>query len=325
MFDVLKEYPLMIAKFLIVNVFGLSAKSKLAGALIFATWQSIRAFVLLFVLLFLFSLATNYLRRIRKTQESSLFKTENGMIGIFMGTILGFLTPTAICSTSVVPIFLSLVGAGVPRSLALSFLIVSPLVNIATLSVVLATLGFHNGMIYAGASLAVAMIGGFLLSRFRLTMTETSVDFSCQLSSERKENSEPLLKTAARYALQVLQKIWYLLIIGFLLAGFMNNYIPSSWMQALGFLGNYISVIIAVIAGLPLFASIASMAPVGAQLIKSGVPLGTTFSFIMAVSGISIPGLLLLRKLFLTKSLVIIVSVLSLSILVVGLTLNLIV
>ena len=243
-------------------------------------------------------------------------------VGNFFASVFGAITP--FCSCSSIPIFYSMVDAGVPLGVTFSFLITSPLVNEYVAVLMAATFGFKIMIYYVTSGILIGIIGGLILGRMRLE-NHLVKDI---LKGDKKSNEKDYKRFSERLsfgvseAKSVLKKTWIYAVIGVGLAAAVHGFVPDRFFTAAVNKGGFFAVPIAAIIGVPLYASCASIIPIAAAFVSKGVPLGTALAFLMATAALSFPEAVMLRRAMKLKLIMIFFGIVAVSIIFIGYLFN---
>ena len=308
---------------LLLEVFGLSESNYLFRALSFFIYDVIKIFILLSVLIYLSSYIQSYFTPERTKRILTKFK---GLPGNILGAMLGTVTP--FCSCSSIPIFIGFTKAGLPIGVTFSFLISSPLVDLASVILLASIFNWTIALAYVIVGLIIAVVGGTFIDTFHM---EDQVE-SFVMEGQSMDNPEPMneIKLSKHdrhiYAWgqvkEIVKKVWLYVLIGVGIGAIIHGYIPESFIQTILGDDNPFSVIIATIVGIPMYADIFGTLPIAEALVLKGVGIGTVLAFMMAVTALSLPSIVLLKKVVKTKLLVTFVSIVAIGILVTGYLFN---
>lgn len=324
MFDWLQSF----ADWLIYDVIGIATHSKLGDALNFFVFDTVKIFILLFVVTLLMGTINAYFP-IEKVRS---FLTKRKWYGLdyFVASFFGTITP--FCSCSSVPLFIGFVKGGIPLGVTLAFLISSPLVDAVTVAIFFGMFGFKTTIIYVTSGIILSMIAGYILGRMKLESLLT--DWVKQLLINKQViyegEAEVSLSFSKRVpgilkeALEIVKGVALYILLGIAIGGIMHGYIPTGFFEAYISKSNPFAVPIAVILGIPMYSNTAGILPIMQVLVEKGIPLGTVIAFSMAVVGLSIPEGLLLKKVMTTKMLLIFFAVVTVCIIISGYLFNLI-
>lgn len=309
---------------LLVDVIKIDESGYLFKALSFFMYDVVKIFILLSVLIYLSSYIQSYFTPERTKKILSKF---NGVSGNIIGALLGTVTP--FCSCSSIPIFIGFTKAGLPIGVTFSFLISSPLVDIASVILLASIFDWKIAIAYVIVGLIIAVIGGTVIDKLHL---EDQVEsFVMQGRGEVNGEDVPLIEQTKKerhhYAFdqvkEIVNKVWLYVLIGVGIGAVIHGYIPQDIIQKVLGDDNPFSVIIATILGLPMYADIFGTLPIAEALVLKGVGIGTVLAFMMAVTALSLPSIVLLRKVVKPKLLIIFVSIITVGIIATGYLFNL--
>ncbi len=301
--------------------FGLAHGTHLAEALNFFVYDTVKILLMLSVIIFFVSVIRSFFPP-EKTKK--ILSHKKLFIGNIMAALLGIVTP--FCSCSAVPVFIGFVEAGVPLGVTFSFLISSPMVNEVALVMLWGLFGWKVAMIYIAAGLIVAISGGIMIGNLKL---EGYVeDYVFQIKSVDMEMEKLTWQDRAvqayRYTLQILKKVWLYVIFGIAIGGLIHGYAPQDFLVKWAGKGNFFAVPLAVIIGVPLYSNAAGTIPIVHALMEKGMSIGTVLAFMMSVTALSLPEMIILRNVLKPKLIAIFVGILAVSITLVGYLFNII-
>ncbi len=306
---------------LVENVFGVSIETHLGESLHFFFFDTIKIIALLIIMIFSISFIRSFFPPEKTKKTLSRFK---GIKGNFMASLLGIVTP--FCSCSSVPIFIGFVEGGVPLGLTFSFLITSPIVNEAAFAILLAAFGWKIALIYVVTGVIVGVTGGLVIDW--LKMEKYVEEYVYKIQAINAEPEEMIFKKRIAFAWQntssIIKKIWIFLLIGIGIGAAIHGWVPTDFLAKYAGPGNPFAVIIGVIAGIPLYSNALGTIPIAEALIGKGVGIGTALSFMMAVTALSLPEMILLRKVIKPKLIAAFVLITGLGIILTGYLFNLI-
>ncbi|MFA7075903.1 MAG: permease, partial [Candidatus Izemoplasmatales bacterium] len=300
------------------DVFKIDIESLAYKGLTFFVYDVIKIFILLSVLIFISSYIQSYFSPERTRKILSKFK---GIWANIFGALLGTVTP--FCSCSSIPIFIGFTKAGLPVGVTFSFLISSPLVDLASVILLASVFNWQIAIIYVVVGLLIAVIGGTLISVFK--MDKYVADFILadmkKLAPEIEE--EKLTKSKrVKYSLEqvkgIISKVWLYILIGVGIGSIIHGFIPREWIESILGDKNPFSVLLATVVGIPMYADIFGTLPIAEALVLKGVGVGTVLAFMMAVTALSLPSIVMLKKVVKTKLLITFVSVVVFGIIIMG-------
>ncbi len=309
------------ARSMVYSVFGMQRGTRLADALEFFIYDIIKIFLLLSVIIFIVSIIRSYFPP-EKTKRILSHKRE--FIGNILAALLGIVTP--FCSCSAVPLFIGFVEAGVPLGVTFSFLISSPMVNEVAVVLLWGLFGWKIAVIYMSAGLSVAIIAGFIIGKLKLEKWVEEYVYKIQSLGAAISEIEQTFKDRLVYArsntVEILQKVWLYVIIAIGIGGFIHSYAPDDFLSRYAGNGNPFAVPVAVAIGVPLYSNAAGAIPIVYALMEKGMSMGTVLAFMMAVTALSLPEMIILRKVIKIPLLVVFVSILTVTIIGVGYLFN---
>ncbi|HZK52931.1 MAG TPA: permease [Desulfosporosinus sp.] len=307
------------ADFMAYGVFGLVPQSHLGGAVNFFIYDTIKIFLMLAVIIFLVSLIRSFFPAER---TKKLLSHKREFVGNILAALLGIVTP--FCSCSAVPVFIGFVESGVPLGVTFSFLISSPMVNEVALIMLWGLFGWKIAAIYIGTGLSVAIVGGIVIGKLKLehlveeyvyNIKMTDIELAALTWKER-------LEYAWGYVLNILKKVWLYVVIGIAIGGFIHGYAPADFLVKYAGPNNFFGVPLAVLVGVPLYSNAAGIIPIVHVLMEKGMAMGTVLAFMMAVTALSLPEMIILRKVLKPKLIGIFIGIMSVSIIFVGYLFN---
>lgn len=303
------------------NILGLSIATQVGGSVHFFIYDVIKIFILLSVLIYSLSYIQSYFPPERTRQILGRMK---GIKANITGALLGTLTP--FCSCSSIPIFIGFTRAGLPVGVTFSFLISSPLVDLASIILLASIFNWKIAMIYVVLGLILAVLGGSLISFFK--MERYVAEFvthsnAVQGDEDFKMSAKERREFAWEQVVEIFRKVWIYILIGVGIGAAIHNWIPEQWITALLGQDNWYSVLVATVVGIPMYADIFGTLPIAEALVAKGVGLGTVLAFMMAVTALSLPSLILLKQVVKTQLLSLFVVIVFVGILIIGYSLNL--
>ena len=304
---------------LLYGGFGLDPESRVSGALHFFLYDTIKIFLLLAVMIFVIGFIRTWLPQDRLKQ----WMGRGGLCGNFIAALFGAITP--FCSCSSIPIFISLLKAGVPLGATFSFLITSPIINEYLVILMIGEFGLPVTVAYVGSGLLIGTVAGAILGRLKLEKhLETDIIDAAHADSTVIEHK---LATRLRYgwveAVSVIRQIWLWVIVGVAIGAFIHNYVPQATIHSLMEATGILSVPIATVLGVPMYGSCAAIVPIAVVLFQKGIPLGTALAFMMAMAALSLPEAIMLRRTMHLKLIAIYFGITTLAIIFTGYLLNL--
>ncbi|WP_300756334.1 permease [uncultured Brachyspira sp.] len=302
----------------ILNNFALSETMK--GVIQFFIYDVIKIFVLLSVLIFCISYIQSYFPPERTKKILSRF---NGISANILAALFGTVTP--FCSCSSIPLFIGFTSAGIPISMTFSFLISSPLVDLASLILLSSVFGMKIAIAYVIVGLVLAVAGGTLLGK--LKMERYLEDFVKNIKSNADVEIQSMTKKdriiySKDQVMQTIKKVYLYIFIGVGIGAFIHNVIPEAWINAVLGKNNWYSVPLATLVGIPMYADIFGTLPVAESLFYKGAGIGTILSFMMAVTALSLPSIIMIKKVVKIQLLVLFAGIVTLGIIIIGYLFN---
>jgi uncharacterized protein len=318
----LYEINLPLWDWVVYDVAGLSPASRLGSGVHFFFYDSIKIALLLIGIIFLVTVLRSFMS-VERTRALLGGKREG--VGNVMAAGLGVITP--FCSCSAVPAFIGFVAAGVPLGVTLSFLIASPLVNEVAIGLLFGMFGIGPTLLYVGAGLVIAIVAGFVLGKLKLERWVEPFVFETRLGGQVIDPSVGLtwddrIQMGVEEVGLILRKIWPYLLVGIALGAAIHGWAPEDFFTQYAGAGNPFAVLIAVLVGIPLYSNAAGIMPLVQALHDKGLPMGTLLAFMMAVVALSLPELILLRRVLKPPLIVTFVAVTGSGIVAVGYLFN---
>ena len=313
------EWLYNLVERLVEQVFGLSLQDRLGGSIHFFIYDVIKIFILLSVLIFFISYIQSFFPPERTRAILGRF---NGISGNILGALLGTVTP--FCSCSSIPIFIGFTSAGLPIGVSFSFLISSPLVDLASVVLLASIFNWKIAFAYVIVGLVLAVIGGTVISNAKLeAYVEPFVYGSGEIETEAERlTTADRMKFARDQVADIIKRVWLYILIGVGVGAAIHNWIPEDIISAVLGQDKWYSVLVAVIVALPMYADIFGTLPIAEALVLKGVGLGTALSFMMGVTALSLPSLIMLSKVVKTKLLGTFLGVVTIGIIIIGYTFN---
>jgi uncharacterized membrane protein YraQ (UPF0718 family) len=289
---------------------GLVRGSPLASSVNFFVYDSIKVTVMLAVIVFLVAIVRSYITP-QKVKKWVAGRTEG--IGNVLAAILGI--PTPFCSCSAVPLFIGFVESGVPLGITFSFLIASPLINEVAAAMLLAMFGWQIATLYIVSGLIIAIIAGTIIGRLHLENEVEEFVYKCKIpdAAERTMTWNDRLNFAKSESREITLRVLPYILLGIGIGAVIHGYAPADFLVNIAGKNNPLAVPIAVLIGIPLYSNAAGMIPIMEVLTSKGMAMGTALAFMMAVIGLSLPEMIILRKVIKIKLLVIFAGILFIS------------
>lgn len=310
----------IISDYFTYTLLKLEHGSQLANAVDFFIYDTIKIFILLSVIIFAVSIIRSYFPP-EKTKRILSHKKE--FIGNILAAMLGIVTP--FCSCSAVPLFIGFVEAGVPLGVTFSFLISSPMINEVAVVLLFGLFGWKVTAIYIGSGLFVAIFGGLVIGKLKLEKWVEEYVYKFHNGQEYeivKQTFKERLQYAKANTIDILKRVWLFILIAIAIGGFIHGYVPEDFLVRYAGPRNPFAVPIAVLIGVPLYANAAGVIPIVYALMEKGLSIGTVLAFMMAVTALSLPEMIILRKVLKTQLLAVFVGIMTVTIIAVGYLFN---
>lgn len=303
----------------LLTALGLDISSRIGGAVQFFLYDTIKIFVLLSVLIFVISYIQSYFPPERTKKILGRF---HGIGANTLAALLGTVTP--FCSCSSIPLFIGFTGAGLPLGVTFSFLISSPLVDLGSLVLLTSIFGGKVAIAYVIVGLVLAVLGGSLIERLHLeNEVEEFIRKAGRIDLDSPELSlSDRLEYAKDQVVATVKKVAPYIFIGVGIGALIHNFIPQSFVETVLGGDKWYSVPLATLVGVPMYADIFGTIPVAESLFAKGAGLGTILSFMMAVTALSLPSMIMLRKVVKPKLLAVFFSIVTVGIMLIGFLFN---
>ncbi|MCT4660588.1 MAG: permease [Tissierellales bacterium] len=316
MFDWLDK----LVESLVVDIMGISMETGLGSGIHFFIYDTIKIIILLGIMIF----AISYIRSFFPVERTKkIVEKISGIKGNIMASLLGIVTP--FCSCSSVPLFIGFVEAGIPIGVTFSFLITSPIVNEAAFAILLASFGWKVALLYVITGVVIGVVGGILIDKLHLEDQVESYVYEIKMGETEVEelNHKQRVNFAIQNVKDIVKRVWLFLLVGIGIGAFIHGWVPDD-----GFFAQYanadnpFAVIVATIVAIPLYSNALGMIPVAEAMLIKGAGLGTALSFMMAVTALSAPEMILLRKVIKPKLIASFVAITGIGIVLVGYLFN---
>lgn len=302
-----------------LSKFGLDTSGSLGGSVQFFLYDVIKITVLLCILIFAISYIQSYFPPERSRKILGRF---HGIGANTISALLGTVTP--FCSCSSIPLFIGFTSAGLPLGVTFSFLISSPMVDLGSLVLLMSIFGAKVAVIYVLVGLVIAVAGGTIIERLhmekyveRFILSARSADIDAPALSKMER-----LRYAKEQVSSTFKKVFPYILVGVGIGAVIHNWIPESWIETVLGSSNPFGVVLAVLVGVPMYADIFGTIPVAEALLAKGAQLGTILAFMMAVTTLSLPSMIMLRKAVKPKLLALFIGVCTVGIILVGYLFN---
>ncbi|MFA5335600.1 MAG: permease [Candidatus Omnitrophota bacterium] len=303
-----------------MDIFG--DNSHLRDAVNFFIYDTIKIFILLIVIIFIVSIIRSFLppEKIRK-----ILSSRDRYAGHILAALLGIVTP--FCTCSAIPLFLGFIEAGVPLGVTFTFLVASPMINEVALIMLFGMFGWKVATLYIASGMLIAVVSGLVIGALKPERLLEAV--------EPKRSGNPLtenvefkwgdrIKYAKTYVIFIIKKVWLYILIGVGAGAFIHGYVPMDFLAKYAGSDKWYAVPFATLIGIPLYSNAAGIIPLVSALTEKGVAMGTTLAFMMAVTGLSLPEFLILRRVMKTRLILTFAGIVGLGIMITGYLFNII-
>ena len=303
----------------VLSMLGLDISGRLGGSVQFFLYDVIKITVLLCFLIFVISYIQSYFPPERSKKILGRF---HGIGANIISALLGTVTP--FCSCSSIPLFIGFTSAGLPLGVTFSFLISSPMVDLGSLVLLMSIFGAKVAVIYVLVGLAIAVVGGTIIEKLHMEkhvegfiLSAASVDIESPTLTKAER-----VKYAKEQVSSTFKKVFPYILVGVGIGAVIHNWIPAHWVEAVLGSNNPFGVILATLVGIPMYADIFGTIPVAEALLAKGAQLGTILAFMMAVTTLSLPSMIMLRKAVKPKLLTLFIGICTVGIILVGYLFN---
>lgn len=303
----------------LLSLLGVDTASRLGGSIQFFVYDVVKITVLLCFLIFVISYIQSYFPPERSKRILGRF---HGIGANIISALLGTVTP--FCSCSSIPLFIGFTSAGLPLGVTFSFLISSPMVDLGSLILLMSIFGAKVAVIYVVVGLVIAVLGGTLIEKLHMEpyveefiRNASGVDIESPTLTKRER-----VQYAKEQVVDTFKKVFPYILVGVGIGAVIHNWIPESWIEAVLGGNNPFGVVLATLVGVPMYADIFGTIPVAEALLYKGAQLGTILSFMMAVTTLSLPSLIMLRKAVKPKLLALFIGICTIGIIIVGYLFN---
>ncbi len=303
----------------ILLYFGLDISSKIGASLQFFVYDVAKITILLCILIFGISYIQSYFPPERSKR---ILGRHNGILANIISALLGTVTP--FCSCSSIPLFIGFSSAGLPLGVTFSFLISSPMVDLGSLVLLMSIFGWKVAIVYVILGLVIAVLGGTLIEKLRMEKyvesfisNTKSIDIKTPTLTKKER-----IVFAKEQTVETFKKVFFYILIGVGIGAFIHNWIPEAWVESILGGSNPFGVILATILGVPMYADIFGTIPIAEALLAKGAQLGTILSFMMAVTALSLPSMIMLKKVIKQKLLILFIGICIVGIILVGYLFN---
>ena len=301
---------------------GLAPGTTLGAAINFFVYDSLKIFFMLTVIIFGVSILRSYFPA-ERTKKILSHKRE--FYGNIVAALLGIVTP--FCSCSAVPVFIGFVESGVPLGITFSFLISSPMVNEVAIILLWGLLGWKIALLYIVSGVSIAIIAGYIIGKCKLEHLVEEYVYQIKVGETEvvRQSFSERIRYAIDYTKEILKKVWLYVVIAIAIGGFIHGYAPEDFLAKYAGKDNIWAVPMAVLIGVPLYSNAAGVIPIVTALIQKGMSLGTALAFMMAVTALSFPEMIILRNVLKPKLIAIFIAIMAVAIIFTGYLFNFII
>jgi uncharacterized membrane protein YraQ (UPF0718 family) len=311
-----------IVRMLVENIFKISMESRLGGSIHFFIYDSIKIIILLSIMIFFISYIRSYFS-VEKTKM--VLEKIGGLKAHIAASLFGIVTP--FCSCSSVPLFIGFVEGGIPLGVTFSFLITSPIVNEAALVILLGTFGFKVALLYVVSGVVIGVLGGYLIHIMKLEKYVEEYVYQIKMGDQEivELNRKERISFAKQNVKDIVTRIWKYLLIGIGIGALIHGWAPAELLSKYAGPDNPLAVIVSTVIAIPLYSNAMGTIPIAEALINKGVGMGTAMAFMMATTALSLPEMILLRKVVKPKLIAIFTVITGVSIIAVGYLFNIVI
>ena len=311
-----------LANLIVYQWAGLVPGTMLGEALNFFVYDTMKIFLMLTVIIFGVSLLRSYFPA-ERTKKILSHKRE--LYGNVVAAMLGIVTP--FCSCSAVPVFIGFIESGVPLGITFSFLISSPMVNEVALVLLWGLLGWKIALLYIVSGVSIAIVAGYLIGKFKLEHLVEEYVYQMKVGDLEiaEQTFADRINYARDYTKEILKKVWLYVVIAIGIGGFIHGYAPEDFLIQYASKDNIWAVPLAVLIGVPLYSNAAGVIPIVTALIEKGMSIGTALAFMMAVTALSFPEMIILRNVLKPKLIAIFAAIMAIAITFTGYLFNFVV
>jgi len=298
-----------LASLLVYDVLKIARGSRAGSAVQFFVFDTVKIFILLSLIVYAITLIRGFFSP-ERTRRLLAAKKGRRLIGHLLAALLGIVTP--FCSCSAVPLFIGFVEAGIPLGVTFTYLVAAPMVNEVALGLLFGLFGLKIALIYVLSGEVIAIASGLIIGRLKMERFIESIAMTTKVGVA-PEGEQPLwgqrLREAWVFTRDLLKTIWPYVVGGIALGALMHGWIPAGALAKVAGRGNPFAVLIAVAIGIPLYSNAAGVIPLVSELTRAGVAMGTALAFMMAVTGLSLPEMILLRRVLKPKLLAVFIAI----------------
>jgi uncharacterized protein len=309
--------------YLVDGLLKLEPNTQLTGAIRFFIYEVPKVLLLLTLIVF----AVGIIRTFFSPEHTrKVLEKKSLLLGNILASTLGIVTP--FCSCSAVPLFIGFVEAGVPLGVTFSFLIAAPMINEVAVVLLFTFFGWKTALLYVSTGLIIAIISGFVIGKLKLE--KFVEEWVYEIKSVNADSTEDKISFAERIEFgfiavkDIVSKVWIYIVIGIAVGAWIHGYVPENFMAGIMGKSSWWSVPLSVLIGIPMYSNAAGIIPVMQALLEKGASLGTALAFMMSVIGLSLPEMIILRKVLKMRMIFTFIGVVGAGIIIVGFLFNII-
>jgi hypothetical protein len=307
-----------VADFLAIRALHLAPGAYGTEVVSYFFYDTLKILILLVVIIFTVSIIRSFL----PTEKVKTILSRHGTFtGHVLASLLGIITP--FCTCSAIPLFLGFIEAGVPLGITFSFLVASPMINEVALVLLIGLFGWKVSLIYTGSGLIIAIASGMIIGKLKVErLVENAILEKKNATQTAEMTWKERVAYASGYTLKIVQRVWVFIVLGVGVGAWIHGYVPTELLAAYAGSGHWYAVPLATVIGIPLYSNAAGIIPLVSALTEKGVSMGTALAFMMAVTGLSLPEFLILRRVMKTKLILIFAFIVGIGIMFTGFLFN---
>ncbi|MFA6325253.1 MAG: permease [Candidatus Paceibacterota bacterium] len=310
-------YPIQLfSDYVTFNVLKFLPGTAGSNTVNFFIYDTIKILILISVIIFCVSIIRSYLppEKIR-----AILSHKNKYVGNILASLLGIITP--FCSCSAIPLFLGFIQAGVPLGTTFSFLVASPMVNEVALILLLGMFGWKIALVYTISGLIISIFSGIIIGKMKMESLVEPFVYQNTINGNvdlPKMTRKDRVVYAKNYTLSILNKIWPYVLLGIGVGAYIHGFVPADFLAKYAGSDRWYAVPLAVLAGIPLYSNAAGVIPLVSVLMEKGVSIGTTLAFMMAITGLSLPEFMILKRVMKVRLILIFTGIVGIGIIFTG-------
>lgn len=311
------------ADWLVYSVLNITKGSQLGSTVNFFIYDTIKIILLLSVIIFIVSIIRSYFppEKTKKFLSRAKFPIVNNLLAALIGIVTPF------CSCSAVPLFIGFVEAGIPLGVTFSFLISAPMVNEIALVLLWGLFGWKIALIYIISGVTIATVAGWITGKLKLEKWVEGFVYKVKIkqANEQRLTIKGRAEYAKKYMIDIVKSVWVYILVGVAIGALMHGYAPDGLLMKYAGPNNFFAVPLAVLIGIPLYSNAAGTIPIVSVLITKGMAMGTALAFMMAVTALSLPEFIILKKVLKPRLIVVYASIVGLGIVFTGYLFNILI